>query len=101
MDSTFECPNEYKEWPKLGVPSQIVKGLVELGFVSPTEIQQRVIPAALKGDADVVGAAETVRNYRIAGNIDEELILAVCCKIANIKIRHYYFVGVVPQARAM
>ena len=57
---SFECPGEYKEWPELGVPPQIVKALVEMRFVSPTEIQRRVIPIALKRDADIVGAAETV-----------------------------------------
>ncbi len=42
------------------MPPQIVKALVDMSFVSPTEIQRQVIPIALKRDADIVGAAETV-----------------------------------------
>ena len=48
------------KWEELGVPSLVTKSLIEQGFTTPTEIQQRVIPLIIGGHGDVIGAAETV-----------------------------------------
>ncbi len=44
---------------QLGVSPKIVKAILELGFVSPTPIQEQSIPVLLKGDRDFVGLAQT------------------------------------------
>ena len=44
---------------QLGVSPKIVKAIVEIGFVSPTPIQEQSIPVLLKGDRDFVGLAQT------------------------------------------
>ena len=43
----------------LGVKADFIKGLVDLGIISPTEIQQQVIPLLLDGNTDLVGQAQT------------------------------------------
>ena len=43
----------------LGFSNAIVKAVTELGFESPTPIQEKVIPALLKGDTDLVALAQT------------------------------------------
>lgn len=44
---------------KLGVSSSVLKAITELGFESPTPIQEQSIPVLLKGDRDFVGLAQT------------------------------------------
>jgi ATP-dependent RNA helicase DeaD len=44
---------------QLGVSPKVVKAISELGFVSPTPIQEQSIPVLLKGDRDFVGLAQT------------------------------------------
>ncbi len=44
---------------KLGVGVEIRQGLEALGFVAPTPIQEKVIPALLQQSRDVVGLAQT------------------------------------------
>lgn len=44
---------------QLGVSPKIVKAVSELGFVSPTPIQEQAVPVLLKGDRDFVGLAQT------------------------------------------
>ena len=39
----------------LGVKTEFIKGLDELGIINPTEIQQQVIPLLLEGNTDLVG----------------------------------------------
>ncbi len=48
-----------KNFRALGVKSNFVKGLHELGIIHPTEIQAQVIPLLLSENADLVGQAQT------------------------------------------
>lgn len=43
----------------LGLSDAIVKAVTELGFESPTPIQEKVIPALLTGNTDLVALAQT------------------------------------------
>jgi len=43
----------------LGLNNVIVKAVTELGFETPTPIQEKVIPALLKGNTDLVALAQT------------------------------------------
>ncbi|RZS90460.1 DEAD/DEAH box helicase [Aquimarina brevivitae] len=43
----------------LGVSTDVVKGLKELGIVSPTKIQEQAIPVLLNNDLDFIGQAQT------------------------------------------
>lgn len=43
----------------LGLQEPILKGITDLGFVSPTPIQEQAIPVLLGGDRDFVGLAQT------------------------------------------
>ncbi|KAA2243047.1 DEAD/DEAH box helicase [Chitinophaga agrisoli] len=43
----------------LGLQEPILKGIQDLGFVSPTPIQEKAIPVLLTGDRDFVGLAQT------------------------------------------
>lgn len=43
----------------LGLSDAIVKAVTELGFESPTPIQEKVIPALLAGNTDLVALAQT------------------------------------------
>lgn len=43
----------------LGLREDLVKGLADLGFTTPTPIQDLVIPAALKENTDVIALAQT------------------------------------------
>ena len=56
-------------WQEMGVPLPIIKALKDLGFTSPTAIQQQAIPVAMDTTSDIIGAAETVsfRVYFIKG----------------------------------
>lgn len=43
----------------LGLQEDILKAVTDLGFVSPTPIQEKAIPVLLGGDRDFVGLAQT------------------------------------------
>jgi len=43
----------------LGVKPDFIKGLNDLGIISPTEIQEKVIPLLLGRNTDLVGQAQT------------------------------------------
>ena len=43
----------------LGLSEDILKGIEELGFETPTPIQERVIPVVLSGCEDLVALAQT------------------------------------------
>lgn len=43
----------------LGLQENLLKGVTDLGFVSPTPIQEKAIPVLLGGDRDFVGLAQT------------------------------------------
>ncbi len=44
---------------ELGIKSDFVKALNELGIINPTEIQSNVIPLFFAGNIDLVGQAQT------------------------------------------
>ena len=46
-------------WDGLFVPELVQRALRQQGFSQPTDIQRAVLPAAIKGRMDVLGAAET------------------------------------------
>ncbi len=48
-----------KSFEELGIPKDYMKGLSELNIVTPTEIQNEVIPLLLNSDTDLVGQAQT------------------------------------------
>lgn len=43
----------------LALRPEVLKGVEKLGFVEPSEIQKKAIPALLCGDSDLVGLAQT------------------------------------------
>jgi ATP-dependent RNA helicase DDX24/MAK5 len=50
----------YDDWSRIGVENhELLKNLASLGYTTPTPVQAKAIPAALKNYKDVVGAAET------------------------------------------
>ncbi|GAB2768789.1 DEAD/DEAH box helicase [Salinimicrobium soli] len=44
---------------ELGVSEDIIKGLNEMGIVTPTKIQEAAIPVLAEGDVDFIGQAQT------------------------------------------
>ena len=46
-----------KEFEKLGIDKNILKAIEELGFETPTEVQEKTIPAAIKGKDIIAGSA--------------------------------------------
>jgi len=44
---------------ELGLKSEVLKSLTEMGFEAPTPIQQQAIPNLLEQDSDLVGLAQT------------------------------------------
>ena len=46
-------------WDGLFVPEAVQRALRQQGFAQPTDIQRAVLPAAIRGRMDVLGAAET------------------------------------------
>lgn len=48
-----------EKFRELGLSEAILKELTKKGFEEPTEIQTKVIPLLLEGDADIVGQAQT------------------------------------------
>lgn len=50
---------DLEAWHGMGVPPPVLKALHKLGFTQPTPIQSAIIPSAILGRMDVVGAAET------------------------------------------
>lgn len=47
-------------WEQFGLNVLIIKGLRQLGFSAPTEIQAQVLLPAIEHKRDILGAAETV-----------------------------------------
>ena len=47
------------EFEGLGLNENLVKAVQDLGFTSPTPIQQKAIPILLSGTTDFVGLAQT------------------------------------------
>ncbi len=44
---------------ELGLRSEILNAITDLGFTQPTQIQEQAIPAIISGNADMVGLAQT------------------------------------------
>lgn len=71
-NSTKRVPVELSAmtaWKELFVRDDILLGLAEKGFVTPTPIQRMTLPAALRGRRDIVGAAETGSGKTLAFGI--------------------------------
>ena len=47
------------DFKELGIPEDLVKGLAELGIVTPTEVQARAIPFLMKNGGDFCAQAQT------------------------------------------
>lgn len=56
-------------WEDIFTPPEVLEALAELGFSTPTEIQRLVLPAAIKGRMDIIGAAETGSGKTLAFGI--------------------------------
>lgn len=48
-----------KSFDSLGLSGELVESIRQLGFETPTPIQEKAIPVLLKGDTDLVGLAQT------------------------------------------
>src|SRR5271170_2894553 len=48
-----------KSFEALGLSGEIVEAIHQLGFETPTPIQEQAIPILLQGDTDLVGLAQT------------------------------------------
>ena len=49
-----------KVWKDVcGVPASVLDNLQRLKFITPTEIQRKILPIAVDGKFDIIGAAET------------------------------------------
>ncbi|MFH0976946.1 MAG: DEAD/DEAH box helicase [Spirochaetota bacterium] len=49
----------YEKFKSLGLSDEILKELQKKGFEEPTEIQEKVIPALLTSNSDIIGQAQT------------------------------------------
>ena len=47
------------DFKELGISSGLVKGLTEMNILTPSDIQQKMIPLLMQGSTDVVGQAQT------------------------------------------
>ncbi|PAF49504.1 DEAD/DEAH box helicase [Helicobacter sp. 12S02232-10] len=56
--SDYQPSQEEKGFDQLGLKSQVLKGVIEAGFTSPSPIQIKAIPAVLEG-RDVIAQAQT------------------------------------------
>ncbi|KAI9105268.1 P-loop containing nucleoside triphosphate hydrolase protein [Phlyctochytrium arcticum] len=58
-----ECEEEpefdISAWRAFGFAEPLIQGIQDLRFSTPTEIQSKVIPVALSGKRDIIGAAQT------------------------------------------
>ncbi|MFT7158220.1 MAG: ATP-dependent RNA helicase DeaD [Parvicella sp.] len=48
-----------KSFKELGVKEQYIQGMAELGIITPSPIQETVIPLLINGNTDLVGQAQT------------------------------------------
>jgi len=55
----WAADGEYRAWLPLGLDNKLLRGVEQLGFVTPTPIQAAAVPIAITTRKDVVGAAET------------------------------------------
>ncbi|KAL4705452.1 hypothetical protein ACJJTC_007024 [Scirpophaga incertulas] len=52
-------PEDMLSWAEYKLQEPIMKALMELGFKTPTRIQELTLPTAIHGRRDIIGAAET------------------------------------------
>ena len=64
-----------EQWKGVCEDTPVLTALLEQGFTTPTEIQKRAVPEALRGN-DVIGAAETVRKCIYTISI---VVLSIIC----------------------
>ena len=48
-----------KSFSELGLSGQVVEAIRQMGFETPTPIQEQAIPVLLQGNTDLVGLAQT------------------------------------------
>ena len=48
-----------KKFQELGINNLLLKSIKTLGFDTPTEVQNKVIPILLKNESDIVTLAQT------------------------------------------
>merc|ERR1712071_398961 len=65
----FEITPDMIIWKAMFLPDCLVRAVWEKGFLNPTAIQLAVLPTAMKGRKDVVGAAETGSGKTLAFGI--------------------------------
>lgn len=60
VDESSEVISDMKAWSKWNLNAKLLKGLRDLGFQTPTPIQEATFTHAISRQRDVVGAAQTV-----------------------------------------
>ena len=87
------------KFAELGIDSDIVKGLNDLGFVEPTPVQKKVIPMLLQDHPDIISLAQTgtgktaafgvplIQQTNLSSRHTQALILCptreLCLQVAN------------------
>ena len=56
-----EAVQDLSAWDDYGLDQLVIDSLGQQGFTAPTPIQHECLPAAVRGGADIIGAAQTVR----------------------------------------
>ena len=65
VHSARNCPHleaqhtMQQSFQELGIPEDMIRGMEELGIVTPTHVQQKVIPFLLKDGSDLIAQAQT------------------------------------------
>jgi ATP-dependent RNA helicase DeaD len=59
MNKRKEVMNEQDKFRKLGLTDKTLTALQKKGFEEPTSIQEKIIPAFLSGEKDLIGQAQT------------------------------------------
>jgi superfamily II DNA/RNA helicase len=65
-----------ESWGGCELHPLLEKGIAELNFAEPTEIQRRTLISALRDEKDIIGAAETV------------IFLCLVIKICRVQEKH-------------
>jgi ATP-dependent RNA helicase DDX24/MAK5 len=58
-DSKLIISQETLKWENVELNVLLTNALIKLGFDTPTPIQREAIPISMKGECDIIGAAET------------------------------------------
>ena len=56
-----DAAQDLSAWDDYGLDQLVIDSLGQQGFTAPTPIQHECLPAAVRGGADIIGAAQTVR----------------------------------------